>query len=61
MDLYQAAAQKGGEDRGPGINCDVLQSPVRGTCSHVIICSQHVIPGQDRQPQDLQHGHEGSC
>ena len=34
---------------------DMLQSPVRGACSHVIIC------GQDHRPQDLQHGHEGSC
>ena len=29
--------------------------------SHVVICSQHVIPGQDHQPWDLWHGHEGSC
>ena len=38
---------RGAEDRGLEINCDVLQSPVRGQCSHVVICSQHVIPGQD--------------
>ena len=51
MDLHQAAAQKGAEDRGLGTNCDVLQSPVGGACSHVIICGQHVIPGQDRRPE----------
>ena len=52
MDLPQAAAKKGAEDRGLGANCDVLQSPVGGACSHVIICGQHVIPGQDHQPGD---------
>ena len=61
MYLPQAAAQKGVEDGGLGAHCDMLKSPVRGACSHVIICGQHVIPGQDRQPRDLQHGHEGSC
>ena len=38
---------EGVKDRGLGIDCDVLQSAVRGAHSHVIICSQHVIPGQD--------------
>ena len=47
VDLHQTAAQEGTKDRGLGIDCDMLQSPVRGTHSHVIICSQHVIPGQD--------------
>ena len=37
--------KKGVKDRGPGIDCDVLQSPVRGAHSHVIICGQHVIAG----------------
>ena len=35
------------KNRGPGIDCDVLRSPLRGAHSHVIICGQHVIPGQD--------------
>ena len=61
MDLPQAAAQKGVEDGGLGAHCDVLRSPVGGACSHVIICGQHVIPGQDRRPRDLRHGHEGGC
>ena len=41
-------AQKGVEDSGLGAHCDVLQSPVGDAHSHVIICGQHVIPGQDR-------------
>ena len=49
------------EDRGLGAHCDMLQPPFRSACSHVIICSQQVIPGQDRQPQDLRHDHEGGC
>ena len=36
--------EKGMKDRGLGIDCDVLQSPVGGACSHVIVCGQHVIP-----------------
>ena len=50
VDVHQTAAQEGMKDRGLGDDSDVLQSPVRGACSHVIICSQHVIAGQDLQP-----------
>ena len=50
VDLPQAAAQKGAEDRGLGAHHDVLQPPFRSAHSHVIVCGQHVIPGQDCQP-----------
>ena len=44
VDLHQAAVRKGVKDRGLGIDCDMLWSPVRGTHSHVIICAPTCHP-----------------
>ena len=58
VDLPQAAAWKGTEDRGLGAHRDMLWPPLGSTRPHVIVHGSLLI-GQDCQPQDLWHGHEG--